>query len=214
MGKASKWGLERMNDNGHKTLRCVLFVSRNKDNRDVPDFKERRECFVHGFDDGSFENDLVQDRFDNFVKNGVPNEMSRLYVSVNSRDNGMIKKMLLEKLIFDDTVSMGSMDPILCSIAAKKECAAEKKWMFDVDFDASDARCLVDSWADDVVNDIARHGGFEIDDMDVHRTPHGRAVIVPHGFDCRKILEKWDGLVTLKRDDLLCMDWKQTSPEA
>lgn len=43
--------------------------------------------------------------------------------------------------------------------------------------------------------------------IETHRTAHGYAVIVEHGFDTRKLFEKWTEDVTLKRDDMLLVYW-------
>ena len=43
--------------------------------------------------------------------------------------------------------------------------------------------------------------------IETHKTPHGYAVIVKHGFDTRKLLEKWGKDVELKRDDMLLVCW-------
>lgn len=43
MAKNYKWGIESINDN---PVHVVLFVSRNKDNKDVKDFEERRTSFI------------------------------------------------------------------------------------------------------------------------------------------------------------------------
>lgn len=40
-----------------------------------------------------------------------------------------------------------------------------------------------------------------------YKTPHGYAIVVPHGFDTRKLMEKWkDYDITLKKDGLLFLD--------
>ena len=43
--------------------------------------------------------------------------------------------------------------------------------------------------------------------IETHRTAHGYTVIVEHGFDTRKLFEKWTEDVTLKRDDMLLAYW-------
>ena len=46
----------------------------------------------------------------------------------------------------------------------------------------------------------------EIDDtveVTFHHTYNNYAVVVDHGFDTRKLMEKWGNIVGLKKDDLL-----------
>lgn len=130
--------------------------------------------------------------------------MSRLYVSVNARDNARVRKGPLERLIFDDSASMGAIPSLLCGIAAKHECAAERRWLFD--FDPPHGHGDEDQVAA-FAKEAARCGDFPLESIEVHATPNGYAVIVPHGFDTRELLEEWGSIATLKRDDLLGMNW-------
>lgn len=44
-------------------------------------------------------------------------------------------------------------------------------------------------------------------EIEAHKTPHGYAIVVPHGFDTRKLMETWkDYDITLKKDELLFLD--------
>lgn len=81
MSSMRKWSRSNEDING-ETLNVVLFTSRNKDNRHVENFKERRESFVT-----TLSADELQDRFDRFVQSGVDGEMSRMYISINPRSN-------------------------------------------------------------------------------------------------------------------------------
>ena len=43
--------------------------------------------------------------------------------------------------------------------------------------------------------------------IEKYKTPNGYAIIIPHGFDTRVLMEKWkDYDITLKKDDLLFLD--------
>ena len=43
--------------------------------------------------------------------------------------------------------------------------------------------------------------------IEKYKTPHGYAIIVPHGFDTRELIEKWKNYdITLKKDELLFLD--------
>ena len=70
-------------------LNVVLFVSRNKDNRHLETFKERKVSFVTIKD---FED--IKSQFQDFVNKGQVGEFSRMYVSVNPRSNSKTFKAL------------------------------------------------------------------------------------------------------------------------
>lgn len=173
----------------------MLFKSRNKDNREVEGFKERSWAF--------FTDDPVSDyarRFPAFVSQGQPGEFCRCYISVNSRDMAKVKDRLICQMVMDKAFPMDRLESEAVSVAMKAECAAEHKWLFD--FDVDDPAKL-----DEFLDDVRKY----VNDADIwpHRTPHGWAVVVNHGFDTREIYDKWgkNDQVTLKRDDMLCYGW-------
>ena len=55
----------------------VFFVSRNKDNKDVPDFKERKMSFVVN---DNYEYYKLMRKFYDFVNKGLVGELSRFYI--------------------------------------------------------------------------------------------------------------------------------------
>lgn len=170
----------------------IMFKSRNKDNKGVPDFHERTEVYLS--DKPAYEHLMA---FKEFTDHGVDGEMSRMYVSVNARDLVKIKKALIIKLIADDNVSLLNLNNTLVSIAMAKENSAQSHWMFDYDDDPNRI--------EEFVNDIMDITGEQ---PIVSETPHGYAVIVYHGFDTRDLMAKWGENVSLKRDDFLCYDWR------
>ena len=193
--KNFKWGTKSFDDS---PINVVLFVSRNKDNTDVADFTERRTSFITH---DSADSDKLNKQFEDFVKAGVPGELSRMYYSVNERDADKIYKTLLHFLIDTPDFNLCAMAPKLAGIAATKECAKTKRWMFDFDIDDS-------GYVEEFCTDISNIDS-EVE-IDVHKTPHGYAVITSRGFDTRELLKKWESKdVTLKRDDLLCVAWKR-----
>ena len=188
--KNFKWGTRSFSD---EPIYVVLFVSRNKDNKDVEGFVERRKSFI------THKDISLDEAFKHFVDNGVIGEMSRMYVSVNERDGQKIYQSLLHFLIDNPDFNLCDIQPKLAGIAAQKECAKTKHWLFD--FDNDDNETL-----QKFVKDIK-----EIDETimtTVYKTPHGYAVITDKGFDCRKKKKKYD-FVTLKRDDLVCVKWEK-----
>lgn len=181
-------------NNSDRTLPyvVVLFRSRNKDNKEVPNFKERKQAYFRTAD-----MDRIFKDFDNFAREGVPGETSRCYVSLNARDVKKVKKELLHVLIDEEDICFDYIEPKIAGIAAKKENAAEKKWFFDFDIDSERA---LGQFMYDIEN---------IDPSlypEAVKTPHGYAVIVQHGFDTRELLADWTE-VGLKRDDLICRRW-------
>ena len=189
--KNFKWGTESFND---KPIYVVLFVSRNKDNAEIEGFVERRISFITHKAPHELETE-----FTNFVNNGLIGEFSRMYYSVNPRDPEKIYKQLLHFLIDEPDFNLCCINSKLAGIAATKECNAGKRWMFD--FDICDNDKVWEFAADIKAIDP------EVE-VDIHPTPHGYAVITNRGFDTRKLFEKWTKDVTLKRDDLLCIDWR------
>lgn len=189
-------------------LRVHLFCSRNKDNEDVEGFRQRRRAFVANDSDGA----SVARRFERFVAEGVLGERSRWYASVNARDPERVRRELMHKLI-DGESDLTRADALIAGIAARRECAAEGRWLFDFDDSSSCGYKHVAEFK----GDLKAAGGFaacaEVDSIEVHKTPHGYAVIAPHGFDTRELLAKWgcrDDIgvaVELKRDDMLLRDW-------
>lgn len=187
--KNNKWSVESFSA---EPIHVVLFVSRNKDNLFIPDFKERRKSFIT-----HKKAEDLKEEFNDFVSHGREGEMCRMYYSVNARDPQKIHTQLMHFLFDNPDFNLCSIAPKLAGIAAQKECALEKKWMFD--FDSKDD-------IDWFLADIHSCTDGEVTPK-LYPTPHGYAVIVDHGFDTRELMEDWKDIVTLKRDDLLCVDW-------
>lgn len=190
----SNWGTTEKEEG---SLYVVLFISRNKDNRNVENFKERRQSFVY-HSVNPMTDERLKEKFKDFLSDGVPGETCRLYVSVNRKDEEKAKKALTVELITKDNIKLSRIAAITASLCAKKENAAESKWMFD--FDINDESKLKEFVRDIKDLNVVSH-------IETHRTAHGYAVIVEHGFDTRKLLDKWGKDVTLKRDDMLLAYW-------
>lgn len=192
MSKNFCWGTQRPKE--RKPYHVVLMVSRNKDNHDIVGFKERRKAM---FCEKNM--DRIYRKFNSFVNEGIDGELCRLYISVNARDEKKVQKTLIHELIDAEDFNFTAIEGVLAGIAARKENAAEHKWMFD--FDNQDFN-LLEEFFKDIHNSCA--------DIEVkyYITPHGYAVVVDHGFDTRELMEKWKDIVSLKRDDLLCYDYK------
>jgi len=191
--KNNKWNT-KSTDN--RDMYVVLFVARNKDNKHIADFKERRRSFITK--DELFS-DKLMDMFNGFVNEGQSGELCRLYYSVNARDEDKTYKELLHFLIDTPDFNLCSINSKLAGIAAINSNAKTKRWMFDFDIDDE---TKVNEFVEDIVKIDSTVG------VTVHKTPHGYAVITSRGFDTRELYKKWDQHeVGLKRDDLLCAHW-------
>lgn len=203
MAKNFKWGAESSND---APIHVVLFVSRNKDNKDVEGFTERRDSFITHQEADS---EVLINQFRAFTDSGVTGEMSRMYYSVNARDAGKIYKEFVKFLVDNPDFNLCSVQPKIAGIAAKKECAVEKRWLFDFDVNSEEK-------AEEFKQDILTFADTTKKPINVtvHRTPNGYAVITDRGFDTRPLYEKWEReTVNLKRDDMLCCRWSRKGDE-
>ena len=176
------------------SLYVYLMRSRNKDNKDIPNFKERAKTILEYKDN----EDKVIEVFKDFATKGLPGEQTRLYRSVNSRNEEKIREELIIRLLRDKP-SMTQLNRTLASVAQQVQNRDESKWLFDFDVDD-------DKLALGFINDITNYG-FVFNQIEMYKTPHGYAIIVPHGFDTRELMEKWkDYDITLKKDELLFLD--------
>ena len=176
-------------------LYVYLMRSRNKDNKDIPNFKQRDKTILEYKEN----EDKIIEEFKSFAAKGVPGEQTRLYRSVNSRNEEKVRKEFVIRLL-RDKLSMTRLNRTLASVAQQVQNCDESKWLFDFD---TDNRELVA----DFLSDINHFSGIKLIDMNCHKTPHGFAIVVPHGFDTRGLMEKWkDYDITLKKDELLFLD--------
>ena len=119
-----------------KDFRNVLFVSRNKDNRGLNSsiyqpFKPRVKSFVARI--SPFDVSSLYDEFETFVNEGVNGEISRLYVSVNARDEQKVHRALIHELIDKPDFDMTKIDSKIASIAMKPVNRKTSHWLFDFD---------------------------------------------------------------------------------
>ena len=184
--KNYKWNTEKFSGD----VSVVLFTSRNKDNKDVEGFKQRRKAFVTTEPLG----DKTLKEFQHFVDDGVDGEISRMYYSVNTRDAAKVNNLLVHYLIDNPNLNPAALAGKVAAIAAQKKCASSKHWMFD--FDCSDVAKVEEFKQDILAIDPTVH-------IIVTPTYNNFAVVVDHGFDTRKLMEKRGGVVGLKKDDLL-----------
>lgn len=180
-------------NNTMSNLYVYLIRSRNKDNKDIPNFKERAKTILEYKEN----EDKVIETFKDFAAKGVPGEQTRLYRSVNSRNEEKIRQELIIRLLRDKP-SMTQLNRTLASVAQQVQNRDESKWLFDFDVDNEEK-------VEDFIYDIYFYS--ELDNYELHKTPYGYAIIVPHGFDTRELMENWkDYDITLKKDELLFLD--------
>ena len=174
-----------------KDLYVYMFRSRNKDNAHLSNFHERcKTILAYAEDEPKIRRD-----FERFAAEGIPGEKTRLYRSVNRRNENKIREELTIRLI-KDKPSMTKLNATVTSVAMQANNRAESKWLFD--FDVDDLATLLQ-----FDNDLPVGGT-------IYKTPNGYAVIVEHGFDTRELMKKWENYdITLKRDDLLFLDMKE-----
>lgn len=182
-------------------LYVYLMRSRNKDNKGIPNFKQRDTTILEYKEN----EDKIIEEFKSFATKGVPGEQTRLYRSVNSRNEEKIREELVIRLLRDKP-SVTQLNRTLASVALQVQNRDDSKWLFDFDVDD-------DKLAEDFKKDIKRfaynNSGifFYNYEIEAHKTPHGYAIIAPHSFDTRELMEKWkDYDITLKKDDLLFLD--------
>ena len=176
-------------------VRVIMFASRNKDNHKISYFKERHKIFISDLDD-----EQLKIKFDEFVSKGQFGEMSRMYASVNYRDMSKVHSAFLHYLIDHPDTNYCALDGIIAGIAAKKENALTRRWMFDFDVNnaaIADQFCKELSTIDETLNPVK------------YKTPNGYAIIIEHGFDERRLDPVWKEYdISIKKDDLLCVAWK------
>lgn len=176
-------------------LYVYLIRSRNKDNKDVLNFKERAKTILEYKEN----EDKVVEEFHKFAADGVPGEQTRLYRSVNSRNEEKIMKEHIIRLLRDKP-SMTKLNHTLASVAQQVENRDESKWLFD--FDVDDESLMYD-----FVHDVIILSRIPLSDIQAYKTPHGYAIVVPHGFDTRELMEEWkDYDISIHKDRLLFLD--------
>ena len=172
-----------------KELRIAIFVSRNKDNVAVEDFKQRRKEFL------TYKNsDKLLDAFIKFARQGRPNEVSRFYMSVNTRDPLKTRDELVIKIMergdqFDTT----RVETLAVSAAAQAKCALTKNWLFDVDTSEEEDIKVIEKYIN-----LKTSNNYE-----KFRTYNHYGFIVYKHFDPRELIEMFPDKITLKRDGMM-----------
>ena len=189
-------------------LNVVLFVSRNKDNKNLETFKERKVSFVttKGFEE-------IKSQFQVFVNDGQVGEFSRMYVCINPRSNSKIFKALQHKML-DQEFDLSTLPQRVASLAAKVEnvYGDKQNWLFDFDpIEGQDVEVLLTKFVADLhiaheTTQTKKGQKRPPISVTLHKTPNGYAVVVNQRFDTRQLLQNYPN-VELKRDAMLCYAW-------
>jgi hypothetical protein len=166
----------------------VMFVSRNKDNSNLEHFKQRTKAFLTQ----KTPDELVTE-FNEFCERGLSNELSRFYISVNTRKHDVILKSLQHYLIEHQDVNLASTSSLVASLSMKRGTALTKRFLFDYDDDPVSVGVFL--------SDVKQALGDKTP-VELHKTVSGYAVVTERGFDTRDLLAKWEN-VELKRDGML-----------
>lgn len=157
-------------------LYVYLMCSRNKDNKNVPNFKERTKAILEYEEN---EENVIK-AFKSFSTKGVRGEQTRLYKSVNSRNEDKIREDFIIRVL-KDKPSVTKLNRTLASVAQQTCNRDEGKWLFDFDVDDE---MLIHLFT----LDVSEYSSITLSKIESHKTPHGYAIIVPHGFDTRELM--------------------------
>lgn len=114
--------------------------------------------------------------------------------------------------------NLATMPQKIASIAARKENAYDPKnllWLFDFDriegLTDDEFEDKIQEFVEDVkLTYILTKGEYLDGLMFMRKTVTGAAVVIGDHFDTRELLKKWPN-VTLKRDDLMLVTWKENT---
>lgn len=166
-----------------KDLRVALFVSRNKDNRNIENFESRKVSFLTT----KTESELMEE-FEVFSQNGVVNELSRFYLSVNTRSQEKTYKALLHYLIDHPEAKLEKFESKIASLASKEENRKTRLFLLDCDVD--------EHLFEEIKKYLNSVSNVEV--FETYKTPNGFGAITS-GFDTRELLSIFPN-VDLKRD--------------
>ena len=172
----------------------VLFVTRNKDNKHVDNFKESRKSFLS---DKSV-NELMSE-FNDFCEQH-PYQTCRFYRSVNSRDDAKVKKSLMHYLLDNDCPTW-KLPHVVTRLANRPENRKSKHFLVDVDFKMTKEQQF------EMMEDLTAVANV----LSVKETPNGMHFVTESGFYYKPLVEKWSafGKVEMKNDDMLLVEYRQ-----
>jgi len=200
-----------------KYVRTITFVSRNKDNKDLikanKGYKQRSKELVIETDNTSISDprtylmnhgkepgkDILKPFF-NFVHEGIPEEVCRIYWGINVSEKEAVISQLQHYLIDHNDVNLSNMNSLICRLAEKNNPKATHHWLFDIDT-AGERKVK------EIFRQISKESSAKI-----YKTRSGYAIVSDHGFDTRELLEKFPE-ATLKKNSPLMVFWSSKDIE-
>lgn len=189
-------------------INVIQFISRRKDNKSVTGYTRRKKTIVS---DKPYEHHLKE--FEQFVEQGVPGEMSRMYVTINPRSKELLRKALIHELV-DDNIDIINIGSKLASIAMRPECASKdvkSRWLFDfdpVDEPEYDIGKHVEQFIEDLQVAFSNTRGTTGElTVELHKTVNGYAVIPDKKFYKQEVLKKYPNVDDNK--DMLLYTYKR-----
>lgn len=171
-------------------LKIVEFVSRNKDNQGLVDFKQRGRTIIVTDKNAPH----VQDEFKVFVAQGVYNETSRIYETFNELDPVGANRALVHFLIDNPDTTPDKVQSVLISELVKH--MTTKHWLFDVDMSVITKDKVVA-----FINELSNNAV-----IDVRDTKSGYAVVTEHGFDTRELTARYSDISVKRTNGLLYIE--------
>lgn len=160
----------------------ALFVSRNKDNLDLPEFEPRAYSQL-------FKSELIAEKeFEEFVNKGLIGEVSRLYVNVNPISPEKVNRQLQHFLLDNLNYPPHALQNKIVSIAGKIDSKLTKNFLLDCDVNHSEFL--------EIISKVP----YNPEEIDHGKTPNGYYIIC-RGFDTRYLLDNHPN-VTLIRDGM------------
>lgn len=177
-----------------KALAVVTFCSRHKDNDNVDGFKPRCQAFPVYLNPIDIE--TLQSKFQKFCNEGLPNEVSRFYITLNARYEDGVRSDLICRILQNET-NFSLMNRVITSVAARCNDLVTKCWMFDVDGDDMTQQSIEFAVMMYTQNQQLASGVRQA--AALYKTKSGCHVITSAHFDTRKI-EQYYSQATLKRN--------------
>lgn len=178
----------------------VKYVSMIKDNENVNGFKEREKTFLFD-EDKKYFNELYLDFYE-FVRLGVKNETSRLYISANKVDTEKTYKKL-KSVLNSEIVELDKINDKLIDLAL--ENTLTRDWV--IDFNSKDVD-LLNFFLKQVFIVCEKYHQKQSKFKRGKATPNGFHIILDKGFKFEdKLFDDFRDFVQVKKKDF-CFELK------
>ena len=176
-----------------------LFVyeieSTEKDNKNIPNFKNRKERYIFS-DQDKYSLQKISVLFRKFVKNGKYGETSRIYIYANKRNADLVRKELICKLVLDEELLLGELNNTVTSIALKPKNRVGNR--ITLNFNDHNKLSFTE-----FLNSVKSTGGFDDKELIIKETPEGYTVVTPRFFDLEKIEKTYRYALEIEEDGRL-----------